>query len=452
VDQEGVSVSGRGELLGLNREPVGSGSFTVPIDSVALFETNVVQNSPAVAALAVVSGVSLGLTAFCLSNTKACFGSCPTFYVSDGTRPLLQAEGFSGSVTRALEASDIDALYRARPAGRDLEVRMRNEALETHVVRYVRLLAVPQPVGGRAFATAEGRFWQAARIETARACAAPEGSCLANLRSFDGVERFSAADSTDLATRETVDLEFAAAGEGPVGIVIGARQSLLSTYVFYQALAYLGRSAGEWLALLERGDPAVRERSAGIGRALGWIEVLVQDRSGAWVGAGAVSEIGPLAPDLRLVLLPDLPDGPVRVRLRLTRGHWRLDYAALAALGRPVEPVRLEPYVVRRNGLADTAAAEALRDSTRGLTTLPGDEYTLLYRLPAEPQTYELFLETRGYYLEWMRREWLAEEDPLRAAELFMDPRKALRTLAPEFKRHEAGLERSFWGSRYVRR
>ncbi|NNG15494.1 MAG: hypothetical protein HKM89_03360, partial [Gemmatimonadales bacterium] len=51
---------------------------------------------------------------------------------------------------------------------------------------------------------------------------------------------------------------------------------------------------------------------------------------------------------------------------------------------------------------------------------------------------------------EWMRDEWMAEEDPLKAAQLFLDPAGALKRLAPEFKRVESGLEAAFWRSKYV--
>src|SRR5206468_6916505 len=90
-----------------------------------------------------------------------CFGSCPTFYVTDGTHLMLQAEGFSASVAPALGATDVDALVRARPMSRDLEVVMTNEALETHVVRWVHVLAAPRDPGTRVFATPSEGFWQA---------------------------------------------------------------------------------------------------------------------------------------------------------------------------------------------------------------------------------------------------------------------------------------------------
>ena len=444
VDEAAGRVTGTGVLLGPDRKVIEEGPQTVPLASVALFETNVVQKSPGVAGLAVITGISALVTGYCITNPKACFGSCPTFYVSDGERPVLQAEGFSDSVAPSLEARDIDALYRVRPAGRDLEVRMANEALETHVVRYVRILAAPRPEGGRVLATQSGELREATDLVPPAACAAAEGDCGPAVRRFDGRERFSGADPEDLATRELVDLDFGLVDGDERGLVVGARQTFLSTFLLYQSLAYMGSAASDWLARLERGDRAVVSRAHGLRRALGGIEVLVQDAHRRWVPAGEVHETGPLASDVKVVPLPRLGRGPLKVRLRLTRGHWRLDYLALARLGARVEPISLDPVEVRKEGLVVSAP-------TSGFTTLPGDEYDFAYRLPVDPDRYELFLDTRGYYLEWMRDEWVAEEDQARAVMLFRRPRRALRLLAPEFKKQEAGMEDLFWKSRYVR-
>jgi hypothetical protein len=113
--------------------------------------------------------------------------------------------------------------------------------------------------------------------------------------------------------------------------------------------------------------------------------------------------------------------------------------------------MRLAPTRVERGGQTDSAALRALVDTSKSLVTLPGDTYDLGYQLPPHPERYELFLESRGYYLEWMRREWLAEENLALAAQIFLDPASAVRALAPAFKRREPELERLFWNSRYVR-
>jgi hypothetical protein len=452
VDSSGTLVTGRGSLLTPNRTVESEGDVRLPVDSVALFETNLLERSGGVTALAVMTGITAGVTVACIANPKTCFGSCPTFYVQDDSGPYLHAEGFSASVAPALEAVDVDALYRAQVSGRDFRVHLRNEALETHVIRYVDLLALRRTTGARVFLTTDGEFRPATTLRRPSACGSADGDCLEAVASFDGRERTSLADSLDLATRETIDLEFDSVASGRLGLVITSRQSLMSTYLLYQTFAYLGTHASSALAALASGGQPGRERVDGVGRLLGRIEVLVPDSAGGWVPVGRAGETGPLAADTKLVRLPPTDQPRMRVRLQLTRGLWRIDYVALAQLGEPLEPIRLVPTRVERAGRSDSAARRALVDTSESLVTLPGDEYDLHYRLPARPEQYELFLESRGYYLEWMRQEWLAEENLGSAAQILFDPAGALRALAPAFKRQEPEMERRFWNSRYVRR
>ena len=451
LDSVARTVSGTGRRLDRNRQPDSAATHVLQLDSVALFESNVVVPHGSISALAVITIGSAAITAACLSNPKACFGSCPTFYVGDSASSQVQAEGFSASVAPALEATDIDALYRARPSSRRFQIRMTNEALETHVVRWVRLMAAERPPGGRVFATQSGDFWSASAVAAPTTCAAAEGDCLGAVRELDGTERFSLADSTDLATREVIELEFPDVDGDTIGLVIGSRQTLLSTFLLYQTLAYMGREASAFLAALERND-GLRNRANALGRVLGGIEVQAKDKRGRWRTIGETWETGPLATDVRVVPLHGLPAGMKHLRLRLTRGNWRVDYLALTQLNARVRPSVLHPVRVTKRGAEDANALELLRDSSRALVTLPGDEFVLEYELPERFADHELFLQSRGYYLEWMRGEWLAEENPARALSMFRNPARAMRDLAPAFKKQEAGMEQAFWNSRYAPR
>jgi hypothetical protein len=156
--------------------------------------------------------------------------------------------------------------------------------------------------------------------------------------------------------------------------------------------------------------------------------------------------MGPLATDIVVIPLPAGATG--RVRLRMARGHWRIDYLASARLGALVEPV-----IIEARSLTGTDMSQLTRRSLTPLplTTLPGDAYTYTFALPSDASHHELFLESQGYYLEWMRDEWLSEENAGRAMQLVMNPEQLLRDVAPEFKKQEAGMEALFWGSRYAR-
>ncbi len=451
VDTIARVVWGTGEQLDAHRQVMARGALRVSLDSTLLFESNVVQRDGSVGAMTTMTGVSLVATAACALNPKSCFGSCPTFYVTDGERPVLQAEGFSSSIAPVLEATDVDALYLARPSSRHLDVTMTNEAYETHVVRYVDLLAAARPPGGRVFATDGHVFWRGTRITPPTSCRAGATDCTTAVRAADGIEWYDAADSTDLASKETIDLEFPEIPDGRVGLVIGSRQTLLTTFLMYQTYAWFGSTLGEFIVRLQRGDVAALSRLRALGQLLGEMEVQVADGPEGWRTVGATGEVGPIAEDVRVVPLPPLPAGTRRLRLRLTKGLWRIDHIAVAALDGPVQPERLRPNRVTRDGRVDAAALRSVRDRTAPLTTTLGDRYDFVYELPVDFANQELFLETRGYYLEWMRDAWLAEEDATRAAAMLRDPQRMFRDLAPAFKRLEPEMERSFWSSRYVR-
>ncbi len=449
TDDKGVVISGNGTLFSTMRDTLAKGEFIIGLDSVAILETNVIENSGAATALTVFTGITAAVTVYCITNPKTCFGSCPTFYISDGDSSRLQAEGFSSSILPSLEATDVDALFRARPSGREVFVEMKNEALETHVVHHVDLLAVPRGEGRRIFSTSTNQFWESESQISPVSARGPEGNCLPDLLQFDGNERFSRADGSDLATKEAVDLRFRVRSGGPYGLVIGCRQTLLPTYLLYQSYAYMGKDAGRWLGEFER--KTFLYQQANVEDLIGGMEAVLQQSNGQWQSVGEVKEYGPLAADVHLIPLPLLSDTIVNIQLRMAKGTWRIDYVALAELTKPVTPIRIHPYSVFNDGKEDPQARAKLLDSLQHLITFPGDSYTLKYALPAESPDYELFLESRGYYLEWIRKEWVEEQNPLLLAEFFLDPGNALKRLAPEFKRVEPNMEDCFWRSRYAK-
>jgi hypothetical protein len=446
-----TALVGHGTRYGLDRAYLRAGSFTLPFDSIALLETTTRTGSRAsgVTAMAVWSTIWGIITAVCISDPKACFGSCPTFYVATDSGDALAAEGFSGSIARALEARDLDALFPARTADGAVTVRMRNEALETHAVRRVRLVAAPRPSAGRVFAAPDDRLYPATGFRDLTACRAPDGDCLAALRAPDGLERTSPADSTDLSSVEALELTFAPA-RGRLGLVLAARQSLMTTFLFYQTMGFLGRRAGETLAALERGGPDAAGQAMGMARLVGTLAIEAWDGA-RWTAIGTHDEAGPLATEVRVFPLVHEAEGPVRIRLTAPKGAWRLDWTALATLDDPVEPISVYPEQVLRGGTPDAAALARLRDPARYLVTYPGDRYEMRFSLPDSDGEWELFLESQGYYYEWMRAEWLADENPALAAIAFGDPARALRILAPAFKRAEPDMEERFWSSRFGR-
>ena len=235
--------------------------------------------------------------------------------------------------------------------------------------------------------------------------------------------------------------------------MVRARQSLLTTFLFYQTLAYMGRHAGDWLAAVETGGPERARDLLGMGRVLGGIEVEVAEAGGEWHRAGVFDEAGPIAGDVQVVPLPR------RSAARSPEGAPAHGEGSLAhRLGRArragAVPRTRAGSIPCRSSVPGGPIRWLWRPSaarSRHLITLPGDDYLLTFALPRQEAEGELFLESEGYYYEWMREEWLREEDPAMVAMIVTRPEEALRRLARPFKAHEAGAEQAFWGSRFGR-
>jgi hypothetical protein len=79
---------------------------------------------------------------------------------------------------------------------------------------------------------------------------------------------------------------------------------------------------------------------------------------------------------------------------------------------------------------------------------MPGDIRSFEFTLPEAGGDYELFLYSRGYYLEWMRSSWIKEKDLGRLARMLLVPGLYLKEEAADYKRYETVMEREFWGTR----
>jgi hypothetical protein len=451
TDLKSKTISGSGKQFDYNRALVDSGKYDILLNDVVLAETNSIKEGTGSSVLATMSVITGIVGIICITNPKACFGSCPTFYFNNGDNYIIQSEGFSASIAPALEDYDIDALYKSIPVSEQLELQLRNEAMETHVIRSADLLALKKKDNARIYVTPDERFIEAYKHTEPAEVIGYEGSIFEKVYDFDGKERFSSADSVDLSVRECIDITFCNSNQGEKGLVIASRQTLLTTFLVYQALAYMGNQAGEWIAHLERNKNTLGKYIKSPGKLLGNIEIFIADSAGNWIKAGEVGETGPIATDIKLVPLGNFNSGSdIKIRLKLTKGLWRIDYLALADLGDDVKPLLIQPNSAFPETSNGSKITELLTNPDSVLVTLPGDKYLINYKLPENFMEYEYFLKSRGYYIEWMREEWVSEENPQKVLQLFYNSKQALKDLAPEFKKIESEMEETFWSSKYV--
>ena len=234
VPEAGGNLVGLGVHFDVERVEQATGSHSVPVAEIALLETNhqEVVSRFAFSGLVAFSTLSAVTMAICLADPKSCFGSCPTFYsVDDPDLPL--AEGFSSSFARSLEERDVDWLGLRATSG-PFSLVMRNEAQETHAVRHVKLLATAVPERGEVLLASDGDLVATTEARPPTRCAAGGGDCLAAVSRRDDIEYAPPTDDADLAVREEIVIDFGPVS-GDVGLVLSARNSFVTTYVFYQS-------------------------------------------------------------------------------------------------------------------------------------------------------------------------------------------------------------------------
>ncbi len=417
--------------------------FNIPLNSIVLVETNQVGSS-LLPAIVMMTAVTAGVGVFCLINPKACFGSCPTFYADNGDTLQVSAEGFSTSILPFLEATDVDMLYNAKYE-QDFKLLVTNEAMETHSIRHVDILCAEKSnPNQRVFASVADRYYLTEQIESPTACTSQLGDCVDKVIQPDGKEYFSLSDDENLLTKEEIFVTFDNSETYDKGLIIGKRQSLMTTFLLYQSLAYMGKGASYFLSDLERDGAYPRTN---VIDELGGIEIH-QKIGGQWILIDEISEAGPIATDFNIIPLGTLENGSHDFKLVLTKGLWRIDYLALAGIVEETKIARIHPNRVEKVVGVEINPLEKLLATDKYLVTLPGDQYFLHYQLPYTHG--EIFLESRGYYLEWIRDEWIADQNFRKLRYLVNHPRSYLKKMAKAYKKQEGTMEEAFWNSRYV--
>ena len=164
IDSTRNVVVGEAQCYDINRRGTYSGITETKAEDVILFETNSL-NANRVAALKknkVMFMVTAAALFVCIIDPKICYGSCPTFYLEDRPENVFSsdAEGFSSAIHPSLEYTDCDGLGTQQVVDQSVSLTMKNEALETHCIDAISLVAIPVQEGERIYHNPENDFWR----------------------------------------------------------------------------------------------------------------------------------------------------------------------------------------------------------------------------------------------------------------------------------------------------
>lgn len=447
------TMSGQGSLYNLNRSLLFNGELEIPIDSISIFETNTkIQNpeSARIAGITVLAALDVVIGLVCLSNPKACFGSCPTFYINENDNfHFANAESFSNAIAPAMEYNDIDALYHSEEIIDSFMLTMKNEALETHCINELKLLAFQINERERVLHSPDDKFYLSDSTYFLSSALAQEGDVLQLLNRNDRNERFSWADEKKLNSKENIFLTFENVEVGEeLGLSVRFRQSLMTTYFIYSAIGYMGDKMSDIFAEIENGRNMSLEIKDGLKKELGKIDIYFLNENSEWIYCGGFYETGPIAINYQMIKLNQVSkNDKVEIKIVLNKGLWRLDNIELVNVKKELEPMVILPSSVKNKGKEADILLDKLKKDKDYLISMPGDEFLFKFDLPI-PQKYDLFLSAGGYYLEWMREQWLKDKNLIKLNQLVNKPEKYLKKEVANYKKYEAGMEEQFWNSK----
>jgi hypothetical protein len=345
----------------------------------------------------------------------AIFGSCPTIYGAVDGELVLQSEPFSYSIAPLFEARDVDRLAVRENEDGIVWLELRNEALETHYINHVELLEVRHRRGEEVLSDPTGQPLILGELAPPASARDRDGrDALQEILHADGVSFRSSPDRLAGATVadfvDFLELEFPVPpGADRVALALRARSTLLNTVLFYDVmLGEAGLRAVDWLGSdLDRIGTAVELGSWYLDRT--GLRVEVEGEAGFEL-VEHLPDPGPIAWTERLVVVPVQGEW-ARVRLSFVSDSWFIDRVAVAEAVREPE-VRRIPLgrVLDPRGDPHPSAVAALgAPDEEYFVTFPGDRFRLEFPVPeAAPETTRTFLlATRGYYVEWIRGDWL---------------------------------------------
>lgn len=454
VDTVSNVLTGNGTQYNFNRAKVSEGAISILIDNVAIFETNtkiLKPESKRITALSILTAVDVVIGIICLTNPKACFGSCPTFYINENDNfHYADAEGFSNAISPSMEYYDIDALNIKTLSQNIFSITMKNEALETHCVNEVKLLAYPRKKGERVYQSPANDFYLCENNYPLTQAKGNEGDITTLLINEDRQERFSFSDENNLNSKEEIFLTFDnIKNADDLGFNLNFRQTLMTTYLFYSAMGYMGDNVGDIFSILET-DKEMRNKFDAITKELGQIEIYSwNEQKNNWELQNGFYETGPIATNSQFIPLKYFStNSKVKLKLVLNKGLWRIDYVALTNIKEKVKPIEITPISILNKGKPDNTALHEINNSQKYLISMPGGEYKFNFTFPDINTDYELFLYSKGYYLEWMREHWIKDKDLLKLKQMVDNPKKYLSDEAKSYKQYEATMEQEFWNSK----
>ena len=384
---------------------------TYPFDSTAFYEYYSNMYEPETTILtAPVAFMGTGLL------MVAIFGSCPTIYSTEDTVSALEAELFSYSVAEMFEQSDLDKLNYLTVKNNKTKLLLTNEALETHYIDKLALGIVEHNKNYQAFPTDEeevllvGEYANPIHVEN-RKHESIEKLVTNKDSLFYETDSLLLKELTNRITSDWIDLEYdIPPGKEEAVVVVNYKNTLLNTILLYDVmLGSQGAEAVDWIG----------DKTDNLWYAYNFdkwyrshfgIHVKVFDGD-EYTEVYRLSDTGPITwhESAFEIEIPEV--NKLKLRLEFLPDNFKIDQVNVSFdLSEDYEYKEINVSEMTNNHNSQKVASLLLNDDDEEyFITHPGDSYNLIFDTPPCPgnKVQSYFVSSNGYYVEWIRKDWI---------------------------------------------
>jgi len=241
-------------------------------------------------------------------------------------------------------------------------------------------------------------------------------------------------------------------------IVIGVRfrNTLFHTVQFYDlVLNGFGAQALDWVGV-SMADPLYRYQLIQWYQRYFGIEVCKWDGQ-EWVLEELVPDTGPIAWK-QVAFELSVPEDPiVKIRFRFLPDNIQLDWIGVSydiSSDYKTQDVLCDQISPINNCQADIAPSMLFQRDDQYLITYPADSYFLSFHvgIPSNALSRTCFIKSYGYYIEWIRKDWLISASCGSDKPLFAFDESSIVMAAKAWTNKKTDFERIFFESKLMLR
>lgn len=436
-------------------------NFIIPFDSIVAIVLYEETTSPG----RYFASFFFGLTAppltflgvYCVACPKCCFGSCPTVYTFDGHQYNLEVELFSECISKQIEDNDLDLLQQ-NCINDSLQLKITNEALETHLINKFHLIAAEHPTGTKIYPTIDNNLAIITQQNTISKAYNKNGIDVTSLLMHDDSDYYrsgvkSVSELKNGVSFDWIDLELPVKNNVPAKMILKYRNTLLSTTLLYDVvIGSQGIDGLNWTNKMNN-DKAYAQQFKMIYDHFSGIKIKVLINN-VWVEIGKFKDAGPLNWKYLVAELPVNSSVPLLVRLEFIPDNFMIDYVGFdtTQCTNQISTSIIDPTKILdgNENCSESLLTYINKDDSSYLKTEPGDSYVFCYSVTRKSNSEQTFLiSSKGYYNEWIRGSWINNSNTTYSFNLY-DINGTLSQLADSWIENSDLLEREFFHSKFL--